>query len=49
MGTQFLLLLSARSGLVLRQLHEIVRAPVAQGGAGDRRGLCAQQWFGWAQ
>ena len=48
MMTQFLSQLCAHFGSVFRQLHEVVPARVAQGGAAIRAGCGAQQWFGWA-
>jgi hypothetical protein len=48
MVTQFLLLLSARSSLVLRQLREIVRARVAQAGAATRAGCAHSSGAVWA-
>ena len=48
MMTQFLYVLSARSGLVFRQLREAVRAQVAQAGAATRAGCAHGSGPVWA-
>ena len=48
MMTQFLYILSCRSGQVLRQLSETVRAPVAQAGAAIRADCAHSSGLVWA-